>query len=146
GPAGAGKSRLCREHVPPPIAACSLSAARSADDIHYAIAGALGVELGGSMGPAVDRALERCASTVVLDGADRAVAALRTILLPWLSASSRARFVVTARRALGLPGERTIELGPLAEPDALALWAWLVGKQGGRSEVEVARAIVTRLD
>jgi predicted ATPase len=59
---------------------------------------------------------------VVLDHAEGVAGCLAEAITSWTGAAPEARFLITSRRHLGLPGEVTIEIGPLASPAAVALF------------------------
>jgi len=59
---------------------------------------------------------------VILDHAEGVAAHLAETITSWAGAAPEARFLVTTRRHLGLPGELLIELGPLASEAAVALF------------------------
>lgn len=60
-------------------------------------------------------------SLVLLDDADEALLALRTLIPRWLAASPGSRILVCAREASGVQGERVVPIAPLAPADATAL-------------------------
>src|SRR5205085_3222344 len=63
---------------------------------------------------------------------------------PWLDRAESARFLVTTREVLGLPGEQTIALPPLPPPDAAALFSMRASaakqdfKPGAEDEAAIA--------
>jgi tetratricopeptide (TPR) repeat protein len=143
GPAGIGKSRLARALVDEAVV-CDLGAAEGEEAISFAVARALGVDVTGGDPTDVGRAIDRASSVLVLDGADHA-AALRPLVERWL-ASSRARFVVTARSPLELPGEHPIALGPLCAADAAELFHAVARSLGHTKRSDAVDRIVERLD
>lgn len=148
GPSGVGKTRLVHEALGGEADVCTLEGARDLDEVLRAIAQVLGARAGASipLEPVVARArLRRGARPLVLDGADRALAAVRE-LVPRLAAGGGGPIVVTACRELDLPGERALELEPLASEAALALWMSATRARGHRSDPRTAARIVERLD
>lgn len=142
GPPGIGKSRLAaaaarrwRELTGGLACVCDLHAARSVDEVVYALSATLDVPLGG--GGAGDHlarlahALEaRGSSLVVLDGVEPS-GELAPAVLERLAASG-VRLLVTSRAAVAVG--RTIDVGPLVPEDARALLAARARERG----VEVA--------
>ena len=59
---------------------------------------------------------------VVLDHAQGVAEHLAETITSWAGAAPEARFLITTRRHLGLPGELLIELGPLTSEAAVALF------------------------
>ncbi len=148
GPGGAGKTRLAREQARREeargtrVAWAELEAARTPADVAATIASALGVSIEGRDAPAAILASAAAAqeALVVADNVEQIDREGRALLVNL--ARTGARVLVTSREALGAPEERTIAVGPLPEPDALALFGALAG--GAREAA--ARAIVQRLD
>jgi predicted ATPase len=138
GPPGTGKTRLARElserrtRQPPSQAAvvsapgstwfCDLTEATDAEDICGAVARALGVSLtrAGTTADAVSRlghVLDAHGDLLlVLDNFEQVVRWAATTVGAWLGRAERARFLVTSRQRLGLPGEVLFDLGPLSLP------------------------------
>lgn len=103
---------------------CDLTAARSKDGIVHAMAAALEVPLGKEdpvvqLGQAI-AGRGRC--LLILDNFEQVARYARDTLAQWLNRASAARFVVTTREVLGLPGEQVLALPPLDSEDALALF------------------------
>ncbi|HQZ45479.1 MAG TPA: tetratricopeptide repeat protein [Usitatibacteraceae bacterium] len=128
---GSGKTRLAMRfgrgwlgEFPGGAWFCDLAPARSLDGILNAVAQGLAVPLGkGEPVEQLGRAIAgrgRC--LVILDNfeqvADRAAATLGR----WLERPGEARFLVTTREVLGLPGEEVLALPPLPPADAAALF------------------------
>jgi predicted ATPase len=140
GPGGMGKTRLAHEialALPSLVAwgkptargswasggsgkapaawACDLTEAAGPDDVCSLLAQAIGAR-----GPALavlGRALEsRGEALLLLDGFERVVGSAG-LLAELLSLSPGTRFLVTSRERLGVAGEVSHELGPLAVPD-----------------------------
>lgn len=128
GPPGAGKSRVAREVSRRTRDAwlCDLAGVRTDEEALARLAGVMGA------GTAVRdqrEARERVAAAVagradvlvVLDGYDPPRGS--ELLTALRSRAPRARFVVTGHRALGLDGERVLDLAPLTEDEAVELVA-----------------------
>lgn len=103
---------------------CDLSEARSVEGICSAVARALDVPLGQD-DPVVQlgHALAaRGACLVVLDNFEQVARHADATLGRWLDRAAEARFIVTSREVLGLPGESALALSPLRPPDATTLF------------------------
>ncbi len=131
GTAGMGKTRIAvrygRQHLvtwPGGIWFCDLTEARSLDGIVSAVARSLGVELG--RGDAVTQLGQAIAGRgqclVILDNFEQVVEYARETLRPWLGAVMSARFLVTSRERLDLPGEELQAVEPLEFETSLALF------------------------
>ncbi len=149
GPGGMGKTRLTTHFGALELESgaweggvwlCELAEAQTADALCHAVGQALGVALRRDGDPTepVERlghALNDCGDVlVILDNLEQAVRHVPTTLGRWLSLAPRARFVVTSREALRLPGERLLDLTPLGVPEA-----------GAARLEEIARADAVRL-
>ena len=132
GSGGTGKTRLVRRYSlawlgdwPGGVYFCDLSEARSLDGIHYAVAFALGVQLGkGDPTVQLGHAIAgrgRC--LVVLDNFEQLLAHADATLGRWLDRAVEAAFVVTSRERLHLPGEEVLVVEPLPlATDAIELF------------------------
>jgi hypothetical protein len=103
---------------------CDLAQARSADGILHAVAQGLDVPLGQDdpvfqLGHAI---AGRGKCLVILDNFEQVVRHANETLGCWLNRAHDARFVVTTREVLGLPGEEVVALTPLPPVDAAALF------------------------
>ena len=103
---------------------CDLSQARGPDGIVHAVADALEVPLGRDdpvvqLGHAI---AARGACLLILDNFEHVSRYAADNLGCWLDRASEARFLVTSREVLGLPGEEALALPPLLPPDAAALF------------------------
>jgi len=103
---------------------CDLSQARSADGILHAVALGLDVPLGKDdpviqLGHAI---AGRGKCLVILDNFEQVVRHADQTLGCWLNRAHDARFLVTTREVLGLPGEEVLALAPLPLADAAALF------------------------
>ncbi|MEQ1503949.1 MAG: winged helix-turn-helix domain-containing protein, partial [Myxococcota bacterium] len=127
GPGGIGKTRLAAHLArswPTGAWFCALADARTLDGVVAAVAATLGVALDGAdplerLGYAI---AARGPCLIVLDNAEQVVDEIRAALHRWLDRAAEARFVVTTRRRLGVPGERLIALDPLTQPAAEQLF------------------------
>jgi class 3 adenylate cyclase len=128
GVGGTGKTRLVIRYgwsvldtFPGGVWFCDLSEARALDGILHAVAAGLGVPLGSEdpvarIGNAI-AGRRRC--LVILDNFEQVARLAEETLGQWLNRASDARFLVTTREVLGLPGEEILALGPLPAPDAV---------------------------
>ena len=128
---GSGKTRLALRFArswmgdfPGGAWFCDLSAARNADGIVHAVAQALDVppshddpvqQLGHAMAG-------RGACLVILDNFEQVSRHAAETLGRWLDRAGQARFLVTSREVLGLPGEQAVALPPLDAADAVKLF------------------------
>ncbi|MEO0602696.1 MAG: winged helix-turn-helix domain-containing protein, partial [Myxococcota bacterium] len=133
GPPGVGKTRLCREHLATlPVdqqAFVRLRGARTGDEVREAVATALGAELPG--GDASEVWLARVLAhrahqapfRLALDNAEHVLEPVRELIrVARAHAGGRPLVViVTSRRTLGLPDERSLALAPLAAGPAVEL-------------------------
>ena len=133
GPGGSGKTRLVTRYGrawlgdwPDGVVFCDLSEARAPQGIHLAVALALGVPLLDDdatvqLGHAI-AARGRC--LVILDNFEQVAGHAAATLGSWLDRAAQARFVVTSRERLQLPGEEVFVVEPLALGDeAIELFA-----------------------
>ena len=128
---GTGKTRLVTRFgwnslgdFPGGVWFCDLAQARSLDGILHAVAQGLDVPLGKDdavtqLGHAI---AGRGQCLVILDNFEQVTRYVEETLGRWLNRASVARFVVTTREVLGLPGEEVLALAPLAPSDAVALF------------------------
>jgi class 3 adenylate cyclase len=131
GMGGSGKTRLALRFAwanladfPGGVWFCDLAPARSLDGIVRAVADALDVPLGkddpvAQLGSAI---AGRGTCLVIMDNFEQVSRHSYDTLGAWLDRAPAARFLVTTREVLGLPGEQTIALPPLAPRDAAALF------------------------
>ena len=128
---GGGKTRLATrygwawmgEH-PGGVWFCDLAPARGVEGIASAVAQGLQVPLGQEdpivqLGNAI---AGRGACLVILDNFEHLARHAESTLGRWLDRAGEARFLVTTREVLGIPGEETLALAPLAAKDAEALF------------------------
>jgi predicted ATPase/class 3 adenylate cyclase/Tfp pilus assembly protein PilF len=131
GPGGAGKTRLVTRFGWSALAGfaggvwfCDLAQAQGIDGIVQAVAQGLQVPLGKD-DPVVQVAnaiAGRGRCIVILDNFEQVARHAEQTLGHWLSRARDARFLVTTREVLGLPGEEVLALAPLAPEDASELF------------------------
>ena len=131
GMGGSGKTRLATHFAwnwlgdyPGGAWFCDLSPARQADGIVQAVALGLDVPLGADdpvrqLGHAI-AGRGRC--LVVLDNFEQVTPHAQATLGQWLERTPEARFLVTTREVLGLPGEQVLALAPMSAADGLRLF------------------------
>jgi len=128
---GAGKTRLLTRfgwrslgEFPGGVWFCDLSQARSANGIVYAAAQGLDLPLGkDDPVTQIGRAIAgRGKCLVILDNFEQVARHAEETLGRWLNRAGQARFLVSTREVLGLPGEEILALGPLTPSDAAALF------------------------
>ena len=128
---GTGKTRLVTRFgwdalgkFPGGVWFCDLSEARSLDGILSAVSQGLDVPLGKEdpivqLGHAV---AGRGKCLVILDNFEQVARQAEETLGRWLNRAGDARFLVTTREVLGLPGEEILALTPLVPSDAANLF------------------------
>ena len=131
GMGGSGKTRLVTRYAwtwlgdfPGGVWFCDLSQARNLDGVVHAVAAALEVPLGRD-NPIVqlgDAIAGRGECLVILDNFEQVSRHADETLGRWLERSREARFLVTSREVLGLPGEEALALPPLPLLEAEALF------------------------
>jgi predicted ATPase/class 3 adenylate cyclase/Tfp pilus assembly protein PilF len=103
---------------------CDLSQARSLDGLLFAVAQGLGIPLG-TDDPVVQIGhafAGRGDCLVVLDNFEQVNGYAEQTVGRWLVAAPRARFLVTTREVLGIPGEHVLSLDPLPASDGATLF------------------------
>lgn len=128
GAPGMGKSRLALEagrtllnHLPGGVWLVDASASADAEQLALSVSRVLGLapSSSGSIVEAVGAALDfRPPLLLILDNCEGGEHYVRALLENWRGAAPRVRLLVTGRGSLGLPGERTLELSPLAMPSS----------------------------
>ncbi|MEP7084085.1 MAG: adenylate/guanylate cyclase domain-containing protein, partial [Betaproteobacteria bacterium] len=103
---------------------CDLAQARSLDGIVAAVAKGLDVPLGkddpvAQIGNAI---AGRGQCLVIIDNFEQVTRHAEQTLGQWLNRAINARFLVTTREVLGLPGEQVLALAPLPATDAMTLF------------------------
>ncbi|MBI3206658.1 MAG: AAA family ATPase [Myxococcales bacterium] len=134
---------------------CDLSAARSAADVVFRLARALEVELSPMTRVETTRvlaeAIERRARVLLIDNVEQVVNELGQLVGELLELSPTAKFVLTSRVPVGLPGETLFRLQPLATTDAVALLLEVVREHAPEADWERAgplllENVVNRVD
>jgi len=150
GPAGVGKTALAVEvaRQTPGAVFADLSHATDRGELLATLAHALGVRLGGGGTGAIAHALHE--RLVVLDGVGQGIDALGAWVAAWSAAAPGARLLVTARARLGLPDEVAVEVGPLPEEAATAVFLERARRVrpgwGTEADAGTVKALVTALD
>jgi predicted ATPase len=128
---GTGKTRLATRFAwtwqgdyPGGAWFCDLSSARTVQGIAQAVAQSLSVPLGAEdpvqqLGHAI---AARGSCLLVLDNFEQVARHAEETLGRWLDRAADARFLVTTREVLGLPGEEAMALAPLEAAEAIALF------------------------
>ena len=128
---GTGKTRLATRFArawlgefPGGAWFCDLSHARGVDGIHHAAARGLGLQLGRTKPEAqiADAIAGRSRCLLVLDNFEQVARHAEATLGRWLDGAPQARFIVTTREVLGVPGEAVLALPPLPQGEAVELF------------------------
>ncbi len=143
GPGGIGKTRLALRHAETRLDSLAkagrggvwmidLAEARTSAEALALAASVLELSLVGhaptpagerAMSEAIGRAIGRMGPVLlVIDNVEQIAVAAARHLNTWLELAPSARLLVTSRVVLGVPAERVLVLGPLAERDARALF------------------------
>jgi predicted ATPase/class 3 adenylate cyclase len=157
---GTGKTRLATRFgwtwlgdFPGGVWFCDLVQARNVDGLVRAVAQGLDVQLGAE-DPVIQlgRVIAgRDACLVILDNFEQVTRHAAETLGLWLDRAPAARFLITTREVLGLPGEEALALPPLAAKDGEALFlrraaAAHSGFRPGDHDRAVIRKLVDLLD
>ncbi|MCB9675948.1 MAG: tetratricopeptide repeat protein [Alphaproteobacteria bacterium] len=133
GMGGSGKTRLAQEWAhthrdrwPGGVWFCDLTPARDLGDVLDAIAA--GVRAGLDARATVEQSLDKLATAidergeclVLIDNAEHVP--LGPVVEQWLDRTHDARFVVTTRERLGIRGEAVLNVQPMEDDDAIALF------------------------
>ena len=137
---GMGKTRLSRraaaayhETTQGEAWFCDLSESRSFEGLLHAVAVALDVRLSENLVDQLGYALAgRNEPVVVLDTFDLVVEHAG-VVARWRELAPRARFLVTSREPLHIPGEQVVTLKPLPESDAVSLLIERASARGGNT-------------
>ena len=132
GTGGMGKTRLALRfgwtwlgEFPGGVWFCDLSQATTPDGLMQAVAQGMDLTLGqDDPVEAIGRALAgrgRC--LLVLDNFEQLVACAESTLGRWLDRAAEACFLATTREVLGIAGETTLVLGPMAQEEGCSLFA-----------------------
>jgi tetratricopeptide (TPR) repeat protein len=136
---GVGKSRLAREAARSWHGGTASLAVSSADVVGGTAAA---LNLSTSSARAVGDAIRaRGPLLLLLDDLDRATD--MTDVVQWLRAAPELRVLATAHAPLGVPGERTLAIGPLDEASSVALLQQAATKH---HSAEALRPLVAHLD
>ncbi|MEM9188952.1 MAG: tetratricopeptide repeat protein [Myxococcota bacterium] len=166
GPGGMGKTRLaiqcCEDQLPVYTGEgagglwfVDLSVATSVSSAISTVAGVLGVELVGlsrddEMERAVGEGIRRLGPVlIVLDNVEQIADALAPVIDGWVRRARSARFLVTSRVVLDVPGEQLLALGPLSRDDAAELFvgrAQRIAPNGPVEERALIEEIVEAID
>ncbi|WP_284614710.1 ATP-binding protein [Aquabacterium humicola] len=160
GMGGAGKTRLATHAAwsllglyPGGAWFCDLSAARTLEGIHFAVAQGLDLPLGrtDAMLQIAQALSGRCRCLVVLDNFEQVARHAEATVGQWLDRAPQAQFVVTTRELLGIAGEQVLSLPPLNPDDASALFAQRaaaarLGYVPGEEDIAAIRQLVRVLD
>ena len=139
GTGGIGKTRLAKRYArgwvgchPGGAWFCDLSAARGPDGIAHAVAQALDLPLirADPIQQLSAALVARGDCLIVLDNFEQVARHASITLGAWLQAVGTARFLVTSREVLGIPGEHVQVLAPLISEDAQALFCSRVRDAG----------------
>lgn len=160
GMGGAGKTRLATHAAwsllglyPGGAWFCDLSAARTLEGIHFAVAQGLDLPLGraDAMLQIAQALSGRGRCLVVLDNFEQVTRHAEATVGQWLDRAPQAQFVVTTRELLGIAGEQVLPLPPLDPDDASALFAQRaaaarLGYVPGQEDTAAIRQLVRVLD
>lgn len=145
GAGGLGKTRLAMrygwlgvDNWPGGVWFCDLSEAKSLDGIASSVAGSLAVPLGKDdpieqLGRAI-AARQRC--LVVLDNFEQVVDLAGATVSRWIEQAPAARFLVTSRERLRVPGETVQVVEPLSLEAGVVLFGERARQQHARCELE----------
>jgi class 3 adenylate cyclase len=136
GTGGTGKTRFVQRFgwtwlgdFPGGVWFCDLSQAHTLDGIVHAVAQGLEVQLGradpvAQLGNAL-AGRGRC--LVILDNFEQVARCAEQTVGQWLERAREAHFIVTTREVLGIAGEETLNLAPLAPMEAASLFQLRAG-------------------
>jgi len=164
GPGGTGKTRLARRYAAGRLADllphggvwfCDLSEATTADGILHVVGVTLGIPLdraGEGAAETIGHALaDRGRMLIIFDNVEQIAAPAAEVIDAWLRCAPGLQTVVTSRERLRIPSEQVVDLGPLSEEEAVALFverAKGVSRSFAMKEADrpVVGEIVRRLD
>jgi predicted ATPase/DNA-binding SARP family transcriptional activator len=128
GPGGVGKTRLvqellARDEGTDPAFVVELADLSTPDDVAVAVAGALGLRSAPRGGvAAIAERLGADPALLVLDNCEHLLATASELVGAVLARCPGVRVLCTSRQRLAVAGERVLRLGPLPEPDQVALF------------------------
>ncbi len=131
GMGGIGKTRLALRYAwhwlgdyPGGAWFCDLSTARSLDGVVHAAAQGTGITLGHSDAVArIARGIaERGACLVILDNFEQVAHLAAATVGAWLERAPEAKFIVSSRELLGIPGEHAVVLEPMSAREGVDLF------------------------
>lgn len=146
GPPGAGKTRSALRLArtgPLPVVFVDLVDARTAADLHLAVAQALGLAEGGAAADLGAAIAARGEALFLLDNVEYVAGEAGPILEEWLARAPAARFLLTSVARLGIAAEACYELHGLALDEAVELYAERARRVA--SDFELDRSAVERL-
>jgi len=151
GPGGVGKTALALHAArletrpdggwPGAVVAVDLQDAGDGDDVSTAVAAELGLEVDPRDGARLAQAIAAGGRRLlVLDNLERVAPQAAARVATWLGACPELSVLTTSRVLLGLAGERTVELGPLAGADAEELFLRHLHADGETWPEDLARS------
>ena len=148
GPAGVGKTRLAVD-LSRDFRESWFVSLCDGPDIADRLAGLLGLPASPDPSALAEALAARGRCVIIADAAEGSMDALATLLDAVRSRAPEVRWLVTSRTALRLAGEHLIEIGPLHEDDAIALFADRARARRADfafSDPDEARTLVRALD
>ncbi len=152
---GVGKTRLALRHAktwlgdyPGGAWFCDLSTARGIDGIVYAVSQSLDVPLGKTdpVQQIASAIAARGPCLVILDTFEQVARHAEVTLGVWLEHAPEARFIVTSREILGIAGEQTQVLAPMADEEGASLFKGRATAAGHRFTLSAQdEGVITRL-
>jgi predicted ATPase len=126
GPGGVGKTRLALELLAPAgdrAIVVELAGVTTATDVAATVAATLGLRAASAdLGAAISERLGDGPALLVLDNCEHVLEAACELVGELRARCTGITVLVTSRRRLGVPDEQVIRLGPLPEPDRIALF------------------------
>ena len=126
GPGGVGKTRLVLEllaSTAEPAVVVELAEVTTATDVPAAVGATLGLRTAAvDIGAVIAEQLGLGPVLLVLDNCEHVLDTARGLVTELLDRCPGLTVLATSRRRLGVPGEQVVRLGPLPEPDRIALF------------------------
>lgn len=149
GAGGIGKTSLVRawSRQRPHLLWCDLSATADEGDVRRAVAATIGAEAPSAQ--AIHTQLARHRGVLVLDNVEQVADAVAASVLGWLDQAPELVVVLTSRERLRTAAEHVLELRPLDQASAVALFRHRATAAGARldpNDDEFIGDIVARLD